>query len=1066
MGLGQNVSLQCDEVGKPLRKTASSDFRQCVFNPLPGRPDYWLSGRDPDCPRIDCGVPPPVPGADYGDFVDTKYQASFFFGCKDEAFRLAGQSSKNDNIVRCGADGQWDFGNMRCEGPVCEDPRRPPDGAQVSTSYEQGSEVTFTCHKEGYIPINPVPIRCVERPKCKVVAPLGITSGRVPDSAINATSERGNYEARNVRLNSVTGWCGKKEAFTYVNVDLGELSMVKAILVKGVITDDVVGRPTEIRFFYKEREEDNYVVYFPNFNLTAREPGNYGELAMITLPVPVAARLVILGIVSYDENPCLKFELMGCPVAAAGDEPLYLGFDNGFPVCVDNEPPAFLNCPSFPVEVQKGPQGILPVNFTVPFARDNSGSIARMEVVSITEAGRSEGFPMPMTTFEDMTVEYYAYDFDGNVAICQVNITVPDDTPPALTCPQSFVIELVEEDDSYDVDFKRLRNQVNASDPSGEVTVTFLPERATIRIGDYQNVTVVAADRFGNQARCYFQVAIKPTPCVDWELGRPAHGQVACQRASPFAGDRQAGALTCQATCEPGFRFTDGDQTKVFTCSESNPKWQPSVVVPDCVTEDTTLSTYDVEAKVAYGMSKEGGGSEAIADSCLQMYVGHTQQFYESLGATLTERCSAGSGVKIAVDFKPTTAKLGTFNDVVEMTYTLMISPELPQPRVYDICGQTHDLIFDLGIPSTSKIIQDLLELPAVQGGTGEASDDCPPLKAVSSNVSRGFVCSHGEVLNRLRSITSEVPRCLECPAGFFAEKGATACTLCPRGTFQDQARQGSCKPCQEGYFTEEEGSKTEAQCLPVCGYGTYSPSGLVPCLECPHNSFSGAPPTEGFKECVNCPNDMLTFQPGAQDVAKCRERCPPGTYSDTGLAPCAPCPVNFFQPLSGQRSCFECHSTEETLSRGAVSKDSCQDVICPEGICDHGGLCAAIHHQPKCFCPAGFTGSRCEVDIDECDSSPCHNGGTCVDQPQGYRCECPPGYTGLQCEEEDSDCDKDPCPDNAMCRNEPGVGNYTCLCKSGYKGENCDVTVNPCEVNPCKNEAECVVKEQVSLGH
>ena len=33
---------------------------------------------------------------------------------------------------------------------------------------------------------------------------------------------------------------------------------------------------------------------------------------MITLPLPVRARFVILGIVSFDKNPCLKFELMGC----------------------------------------------------------------------------------------------------------------------------------------------------------------------------------------------------------------------------------------------------------------------------------------------------------------------------------------------------------------------------------------------------------------------------------------------------------------------------------------------------------------------------------------------------------------------------------------------------------------------------------------------------------------------------------------------------------------------------------------------------------------------------------
>lgn len=38
---------------------------------------------------------------------------------------------------------------------------------------------------------------------------------------------RPNYEARNIRLNSVTGWCGKQEAFTYVSVDLGQVFRVK-----------------------------------------------------------------------------------------------------------------------------------------------------------------------------------------------------------------------------------------------------------------------------------------------------------------------------------------------------------------------------------------------------------------------------------------------------------------------------------------------------------------------------------------------------------------------------------------------------------------------------------------------------------------------------------------------------------------------------------------------------------------------------------------------------------------------------------------------------------------------
>lgn len=180
---------------------------------------------------------------------------------------------------RCQANGVWDFGDLRCEGPVCEDPGRPSDGIQISRSYEQGSEVGFGCNRAGYILINPRPITCVRDPECKVVKPLGLASGnnifcfdfsfiilyfrlgRIPDSAINATSERPNYEAKNVRLNSVTGWCGKQEAFTYVSVDLGKVYRVKAILVKGVVTNDIVGRPTEIRFFYKQ------VIVFNFFNI-------------------------------------------------------------------------------------------------------------------------------------------------------------------------------------------------------------------------------------------------------------------------------------------------------------------------------------------------------------------------------------------------------------------------------------------------------------------------------------------------------------------------------------------------------------------------------------------------------------------------------------------------------------------------------------------------------------------------------------------------------------------------------------------------------------------------------
>lgn len=109
---------------------------------LQGFPEYWLSGSGPSCPRSDCGVPVPTPGAEYGNFPDTRFQSSFFFGCQD-TFKLAGQTDRNDNVVRCQSNGVWDFGDLRCEGPVCQDPGRPVDGYQLATSYEQVSLFLF-----------------------------------------------------------------------------------------------------------------------------------------------------------------------------------------------------------------------------------------------------------------------------------------------------------------------------------------------------------------------------------------------------------------------------------------------------------------------------------------------------------------------------------------------------------------------------------------------------------------------------------------------------------------------------------------------------------------------------------------------------------------------------------------------------------------------------------------------------------------------------------------------------------------------------------------------------------
>lgn len=53
--------------------------------------------------------------------------------------------------------------------------------------------------------------------------------------------------------------------------------------------------------------------------------------------------------------------------------------------------------------------------------------------------------------------------------------------------------------------------------------------------------------------------------------------------------------------------------------------------------------------------------------------------------------------------------------------------------------------------------------------------------------------------------------------------------------------------------------------------------------------------------------------------------------------------------------------------------------------------LCSAHRNICLLFFP-GFTGNLCQIDIDECASTPCNNGAKCTDGPNKYTCECTEG--------------------------------------------------------------------------
>uniref|UniRef100_A0A8C5ILB4 Neurogenic locus notch homolog protein 2 n=1 Tax=Junco hyemalis TaxID=40217 RepID=A0A8C5ILB4_JUNHY len=130
----------------------------------------------------------------------------------------------------------------------------------------------------------------------------------------------------------------------------------------------------------------------------------------------------------------------------------------------------------------------------------------------------------------------------------------------------------------------------------------------------------------------------------------------------------------------------------------------------------------------------------------------------------------------------------------------------------------------------------------------------------------------------------------------------------------------------------------------------------------------------------------------------------------------------------------------------------------CTSSPCHNGGTCVNEVNGFRCVCPEGFHHPHCQPQADgnECKSNPCQNGGTCEDLLNAYRCTCRKGFKGANCQLVVSPCSPNPCENSGICQESPDSEGYTCQCAPGWEGERCTVDIDECLSKPCKNHALC----------
>ncbi|XP_059150291.1 multiple epidermal growth factor-like domains protein 10 [Physella acuta] len=200
---------------------------------------------------------------------------------------------------------------------------------------------------------------------------------------------------------------------------------------------------------------------------------------------------------------------------------------------------------------------------------------------------------------------------------------------------------------------------------------------------------------------------------------------------------------------------------------------------------------------------------------------------------------------------------------------------------------------------------------------------------------------------------------------------------------------------------------------------------------------------------------------------------CPDYTHSLSAVDKCRLCQHQcIFNKLNNSVSCL-CHD--------GFKVDPIDELKCSE--CENGTFgnncsqnCSCVTPNTEycnkvngsCVCKQGWTGDRCQTDVDECGGKliDCPEHSNCINTNGSYDCDCIDGYkktiiNKTQCIECENGTFGHNCSQNCNCFTSNTAYcnkvNGSCVCKQGWTGDTCQLDINECTVNNiCQFKDNC----------